>query len=154
MLVLHAGAQAAPAKPNELESADLSREETGERLLTGLRDRVQKILELQIAVHKETVGLAGLNKDSADRARPRNQKVFLALSKNENKLVVAVTGAVGMLESEGSAAAVLEVLQQMREDMKRVQRRLEMGDVGRDTQAVEEDIIETLREMIESLKKG
>ena len=42
----------------------------------------------------------------------------------------------------------------MREDMKTVQRRLGKADVGNVTQAIEEDIIATLKEMIEALKKA
>ena len=59
-----------------------------------------------------------------------------------------------MLEAEGSAVAFPEVFQQVREDMKHVQRRLEIADVADVTQAVEKDIIESLKEMIEALKKA
>ena len=59
-----------------------------------------------------------------------------------------------MLEAEGSAVAFPEVFQQVREDMKHVQRRLEVTDVGAVTQAIEKDIIDTLKEMIEALKKA
>jgi hypothetical protein len=38
--------------------------------------------------------------------------------------------------------------------MRRVQCRVEMGDVGFDTQAIEEGIIDSLKEMVESLKRG
>ena len=58
-----------------------------------------------------------------------------------------------MLEAEGSAVAFPEVFQQVREDMKHVQRRLDVTDVGVVTQAIERDIIASLTEMIEALKK-
>src|SRR5205823_273569 len=64
------------------------------------------------------------------------------------------TKAIDMLQSEGSAVAFPEVFQQVREDMKHVQKRLEGVDTGKVTQAIEEDIISTLKEMIEALKKA
>jgi len=59
-----------------------------------------------------------------------------------------------MLEAEGTAVAFPEVFQQVREDMKIVQRRLELADVAPVTQAIEQDIIDTLKEMVDALKKA
>ena len=59
-----------------------------------------------------------------------------------------------MLEAEGSAVAFPEVFQQVRSDMIVVQKRLGNTDVFKVTQAIERDIIETLKEMIEALKKA
>src|SRR5262249_32529559 len=64
------------------------------------------------------------------------------------------TKAIEMLEAEGSAVAFPEVFKQVREDMKHVQRRLGVIDTGVVTQAIEKDIIDTLKEMIEALKKA
>jgi len=68
--------------------------------------------------------------------------------------VLEASKAIEMLEAEGSAVAFPEVFQQIREDMKHVQRRLDITDVGQVTQAIEKDIIDTLKEMIDALKKA
>ena len=62
--------------------------------------------------------------------------------------------AIEILEAEGSAVAFPEVFQQVRDDMIHVQRRLGVSDVGAVTQTIEQDIIDSLKEMIEALKKA
>ena len=46
-----------------------------------------------------------------------------------------------------------EVFQHLHQDMKQVERFLEAGKVGDPTQNIEIDIIDTLKEMVNSLKK-
>ncbi|GBD36224.1 hypothetical protein HRbin36_01345 [bacterium HR36] len=58
------------------------------------------------------------------------------------------------MQAEGSAVAFAEVLQQVRQDMARVSTRLYKTDPGTETQAIERDIIDMLKEMIEALKKA
>jgi hypothetical protein len=125
-----------------------------ERTLAGFRDRVQAMLDLQTAVHDGTVVLNELSQRAADKKlRPEGRQVVRKLSADEKQLVVEATRAIGLLESEGTAAAFLEVFRELRNDMRRVQRRLELGDVGGDTQALEKDIIDTLKEMVGALSR-
>jgi hypothetical protein len=56
--------------------------------------------------------------------------------------------------TEGSAIAFAEVFLQVRGDMSMVALRLRKTDTGAVTQTIENDIIATLREMIEALKKA
>src|SRR5262249_28679515 len=62
--------------------------------------------------------------------------------------------AIRLIEAEGSAIAFAEVFKQARGDMINVANRLKLNDVGEVTVAIEEDIIATLKEMIEALKKA
>ena len=50
--------------------------------------------------------------------------------------------------------AFAEVFQQVRKDMMGVKNRLARVDTGKVTVTIENDIIETLKEMIEALKKA
>ena len=59
-----------------------------------------------------------------------------------------------LLESEGSAVAFASVLEEVKGDMQAVQKRLAATWVDTDTQAIEENIIQMLKDMIESLKKA
>jgi hypothetical protein len=132
-----------------------TREEELERLLAQLEARCRKMLEMQervLAGTEETYRVVLTNSDKKP-ARPEQLKA-LGLSDNEKDIISEANKAIQMLEEEGSAVAFPEVFQQVREDMKHVQRRLEIADTGEVTQAVEKDIIASLKEMIDALKKA
>jgi hypothetical protein len=131
------------------------REEEMERLLAALQARCERMLAMQIRVYDGTVGLQKAIDTNADKkANRNNQQTSLKLSDDEKDIVVEADKAIAMLEAEGSAVAFPEVFKQVREDMKHVQTRLGVVDSGKVTQAIEEDIISTLKEMIEALKKA
>jgi hypothetical protein len=131
------------------------REEELERLLAALQGRCEKMLAMQIQVQIGTESVFKVVDAQADKKPTRqNQQDSLKLSDNEKDIVTEANKAIEMLEAEGSAVAFPEVFQQVRQDMMHVQRRLEITDVGVVTQAIEKDIIDTLKEMIEALKKA
>ncbi len=68
-------------------------------------------------------------------------------------IVAEANKALQLLEEDGTAVAVPQVLEQCRDDMKAVQARLFKTDVGPFTQQMEEEIIAALKEVIEALKK-
>lgn len=131
------------------------REEELERLLAALQARCEKMLALQVQVQNGTEGIYKVVEGLADKKPNRqNQQDSLKLSDNEKDIVLEATKAIELLEAEGSAVAFPEVFQQVRQDMMHVQRRLEVTDIGLVTQAIEKDIIDTLKEMIDALKKA
>lgn len=77
----------------------------------------------------------------------------LKLAADETAIIKEATKAIAVLEAQGAAVAFPEVFHQLRKDMEIVQRRLMRGDVGRATQDIEQDIIDTLDEMLKSLEK-
>jgi hypothetical protein len=131
------------------------REEELERLLAALQARCEKMLAMQIQVAVGTEGIFRVVETLIDKKPNRqNQQDSLKLSDNEKDIVTEATKAIELLEAEGSAVAFPEVFHQVRQDMMHVQRRLEVTDAGIVTQAIEKDIIDTLKEMIEALKKA
>lgn len=131
------------------------REEELERLLAALQQRCERMLAMQIAVlHGTEQTDKGIKVNPDKKASRKNEQDSLKLSDDEKEIVREADKAIEMLEAEGSAVAFPEVFQQVREDMKHVQRRLGVVDVGVVTQAIENDIIDTLKEMIEALKKA
>jgi len=131
------------------------REEELERLLANLQARCEKMLAMQISVLAGTEQVAKALDASADKKGSRDdQQKSLKLSDDEKEIVLEASKAIELLEAEGSAVAFPEVFHQVREDMKHVQRRLGVVDVGVVTQAIEKDIIDTLKEMIDALKKA
>jgi hypothetical protein len=130
------------------------REEEIERLLANLQARCEKMLAMQQAVLAGTERVSKLIDANADKLANRdNKQDSLKLSDNEGDIVAEASKAIEILEADGSAIAFPEVFQQVREDMKHVQRRLGVTDVGQVTQVIENEIIDTLKEMIEALKK-
>ncbi len=131
------------------------REEELERTLADLLRRCEKMLAMQIHVHNGTKGLDASVQLNMDRQPSRENKAdSLKLSDNEGEIVVEARKAIEVLEAEGSAVAFPEVFHQVRDDMMNVQRRLGIADVGAVTQNIEQDIIDSLKEMIEALKKA
>ncbi len=130
------------------------REEELERLLTELKSRCEKMLAMQIAVLNGTTGVDRAIAANADKKPTRaNIQDSFGLSDEEKKIINEASQAITLLEAEGSAVAFHEAFTQVREDMKHVQRRLGVTDVGKVTQAIEQDIIDTLKEMIKALEK-
>ncbi len=132
-----------------------AREEEMERLLANLQARCEKMLVMQQQVLGGTEGVfKGIEATATKTPDNKHRQDSLKLSDTEKEIVVEATKAIELLEADGSAVAFPEVFQQVREDMKHVQRRLEVVDTGVVTQAIEKDIIESLKEMIEALKKA
>src|SRR5437773_965854 len=112
------------------------------------------MLAMQIAVYEATKRLHGtiLQNEGQKPSRAEDLKAG-ELSGEEGKIVSEANKALQLLEEDGTAVAVPQVLEQCRDDMKVVQARLFKTDVGPFTQQVEEEIIAALKEVIEALKK-
>ena len=131
------------------------REEEIERVLAALQARCEKMLMMQMQVlagTEDTEKLIGRNSDK--KPTRENKLESLKLSDKEKDIVQEANKCIDILEAEGSAVAFPEVFQQIRQDMIHVQKRLELTDVADQTQGIERDIIDTLKEMIEALKKA
>lgn len=131
------------------------REEEIERVLAQLQMRCERMLAMQIEVRDGTVAV---HKDVEARPNKRpdrpDQQTANKLSEREEEIVRECTRAIELLAAEGSAVAFPEVFLQLRDDMQKVAARLRQTDVGPFTQKIENYIIDTLKEMIEALKKA
>ena len=143
------------AKKKLEELLNQMREEELERLLAALQARCERMLAMQTAVLVGTEHVFKSIESVTDKKPSReDQQRSLKLSDDEKEIIVEASKAIEMLEAEGSAVAFPEVFQQMREDMKHVQRRLGVVDTGVVPQGIEQDISTSLKEMIEALKKA
>jgi hypothetical protein len=128
------------------------REEEIERILAALQARCERMLAMQIAVRDGTVGLdKAIDKKEPDREQQQTSNV---LSDREEEIVREANKAIGIIQAEGSAVAFAEVFLQVRGDMTNVAARLRKTDTGVVTQTIENDVIATLQEMVEALKKA
>jgi hypothetical protein len=131
------------------------REEEQERTLAALQQRCERMLQMQIEVYQGTIRVDKAIAENPDKRPTRvNEQRALQLSDREEEIVREASKAIEILEAEGSAVAFPEVFIQVRDDMKNVARRLGKADVSSVTQVIEQDIIATLKEMIEALKKA
>jgi prefoldin subunit 5 len=112
------------------------------------------MLALQIEVRDGTVTLdkdivkAGGKKDVGHAGRSNK------LRDKEDEILREADTALNLIKTEGSAVAFAEVFEQVKKDIANVVVRLGETDTGVVTQRIENDIIETLKEMIEALKKA
>lgn len=152
--------QAALDKLNQAKKAleDLLRqlrEEEIERLLARLEARCRRMLALQIGVRDDTVALDKVIQDNPNSQPTRaDQQASNVLSDREEEIVKEARAGLALLEAEGSAVAFAEVFSQVKGDMETVALRLRKTDTGVVTVTIEDQIIDTLKEMIEALKKA
>lgn len=131
------------------------REEELERLLANLENRISTMLALQIEVYQGTKQLDRVVQQNPDQKPTRgNTQKSQDLSDTEAQIINQADQAIQLLESEGSAVAFPQVLEEVKQDMLAVQRRLDRVIVNEDTQAIEQDIIASLKQMLEALKKA
>jgi hypothetical protein len=131
------------------------REEELRRLLAALEGRCRRMLAMQKEVLEGTIRVETAIAQNPDKKASRSEEQrSLQLSDREQEIVREANKCIELLENEGSGVAFPEVFAQVRDDMMHVQRRLGKADVGVVTQGIEKDIIATLEEMIEALKKA
>ncbi len=130
------------------------REEEMKKLLANVEARCQRMLAMQIDVYQKTKGIDDdVQKNGGTIDQAQRQKA-LGQGETEGQIVVEAEKCLKLLESEGSAVAFAKVLEEVREDMIAVQRRLNTAIVDKDTQTIEENIIAMLKDMLEALKKA
>jgi hypothetical protein len=131
------------------------REEELQRLLAALEARCRRMLEIQLEVYEATLRVEKAISQNPDRVASRSEEQrSLKLSDREMEIVREAKKGLELLEAEGSGVAFPEVFSQVRDDATHVARRLGKADVGQVTQAIEQDIIASLKEMIEALKRA
>lgn len=126
------------------------REEEKGRMLAALEARFQRMLALQLKVYDGTVRLGKVA--AADR-EPRHRAMARDLAGQQDEVEQDAAQTMNLLREEGSAVAFPEAVQQIREDMRLVSRRLADEEAGDLTQAIEKDIIDALEEMIAALQQ-
>ncbi len=129
------------------------REEEMLKLLANLEARCNRMLAMQIEVYQNTKSIHdGIVKNDNQKTNADIQK-SQQQSDREKEIVAEAEKTMKLLETEGSAVAFAQVLQEVMGDMQAVQLRLEKAVVGEDTQTIEQNIIAMLKDMVAALKK-
>lgn len=130
------------------------REEEVEKLLVQLEARLRGMLRVERAV------LAGVGKLAAESAATpaggdRERQLEAARLGREQAAVGAdAAKALVLVRDDGSAVAIPEALEQVRDDATQAAARLDRGDTGETTRGLVQDIVANLEEMLAALEKA
>ena len=153
LAALSASAQPSQYESNDRPTVNAISEQEREKPLAEIAGRIQKMLDLQIVISNETKRLSTDIEGTDDkRPRPKDREAALKLAEKQQVIVSEASKAIDLLAAEGSSVAFVNVFRLLREDMKSVQRRLAICDVGIGNQASEQEVIDNLQMMIEALK--
>ena len=127
------------------------REEEVERLLVQLETRIRSMLRAERAV------LAGAEKLAAEpRERGGRERELEAVRLGREQTAIGndATKALTLVRDDGSAVAIPQALEQIRDDSLQAAGRLAKGDVGGTTRGILNDLVASLEEMLAALEKA
>jgi len=126
------------------------REEEVERVLVQLAARVRQMLKVEVAVR------SGVGEAVADDGLTGRERELEAarLGREQAKVGAAARRALALLRDDGSAVAIPQALEQVRDDSDEVARRLERGDLGSSTRGLLDDLVVALEEMLAAVERA
>ncbi len=132
------------------------RQELQDEVLRALEERFGGMLAKQKAITTKTKRVERLRKQAltADGGLPSNLKDRCGkLAVGEFKLAAEASGALKLLEEEGTTAVFPDLVAELRDDLRRVGRKLQRFQTGISTNAAQKEIEETLKMLIEALRQ-
>ncbi len=127
------------------------REQEVERLLVQLETRLRAMLRAEKAVLAAAERIAA--EPAADRERERELEAA-RLGREQTAIGADAVKALTLVRDDGSAVAIPEALEQVRDDATQAAARLGRGDVGATTRGIIQDIVASLEEMVAALEKA
>lgn len=127
----------------------LRKEERAE-MLKDLEVRFRELASKQRALNTSTIEVDQIGRDKFTRA----EELKLAdLSVKQNALGEQAAGCVHILDEEGTTIAFPRIVDQITADMKQVAQRLGELQSGELTQTIQREILDTLEQMLDAIKK-
>ncbi|MFM7041348.1 MAG: hypothetical protein ACKO35_04040, partial [Planctomycetaceae bacterium] len=127
------------------------REQEVERLLVRLEARVRDMLRIEKGLVTETRRLAVDPRPPTDRSR---QLEAGRLGREQAEVGTAATRALAVVRDDGTAVAVPQALEPVRDDAEQAASRLARGDTGAATTGIQEDIVAGLEELLGALERA
>ena len=126
------------------------REEEKEMMLASLEARFQRMLLAETAIHEGTVGVAATpQKDWLDLNYGRCRE----LSQQQSELTQECAQTVNLLREDGTSVAIVIAVEDIEADMSSVSGWMQEYKVGELTQSVQKDILDSLKQLIETTQK-
>jgi hypothetical protein len=130
------------------------REEEVEKLLVQLEARLRGMLRAEktvLAGVEKLVAESAASQPGADRER---QLEAARLGRDQAAVGVDAAKALVLVRDDGSAVAIPEALEQVRDDATQAAARLGRGDAGETTRGIVQDLVANLEEMLGALEKA
>ena len=120
-----------------------------ERLLVQLEARVREMLRAERGVQSAADALAA----GASAGRER-ELAAATLGRDQEAVGAAATKALALVRDDGTAVAIPQALEQIRDDAQQAAARLARGDVGGTTRGIVGDLVAGLEELLAALEKA
>jgi hypothetical protein len=137
------------AKVELEETLDQLRREQQEEMLAGLEQRFRAMLIEQQAINATTTEMDG-RKDSWTRSDSLN---LASLSEKQSALGGEVAKALNILVEEGTSVVFPQIVEQVRDDMAEVAKRIGEKQTGMVTRGIQGQIVEALEELIGAIEQ-
>ncbi len=128
------------------------REEEQLMLLDAIERRLTRMLQKQTALFKETISLDLRLRDSKQPTRADTDK-SRQIAEGEGDLATEAEKLLELLREEGTTIVIPDVVDDMRKDLDMLAARLLKLDAGAYVQQVQQDVIATLKELIEVIQE-
>jgi ClpP class serine protease len=126
------------------------RKEEREETLRDLEARFRDMLLKQRPINEGTAALDQVGRENFKRAE---QLQLADLATNERALSEQAATCLHILDEEGTTVAFPRVVSQLSQDMGTVADRLAGAEVGTLTQTIEQEIVDTLEQLLDAVKK-
>ena len=127
------------------------REEEIERLLVKLEARIRDMLRAERMILR---GVEQLSNETATTSKRERELESTRLGSEQNVITANITRALTLVRDDGSAVAIPEALQQIREDSSLAADRLKRSDYGSFTQGIVEGLVGSLEELLSALERA
>ena len=127
------------------------REEEIERLLVKLEARIRDMLRAERLILR---GVQQLANETAATTRRERELESTRLGSEQTVITADITRALTLVRDDGSAVAIPEALQQIREDSALAADRLKRSDYGSFTQGIVESLVTSLEELLSALERA
>jgi hypothetical protein len=127
------------------------REQEVERLLVQLETRVREMLKAERLVRSAAEKLAAEAAAAADRER---ELEAARLGREQAAIGTDAAKALLLVRDDGSAVAIPQALEAVRDDAAQAAARLSRGDVGGTTRGILADLVTSLEELLAALEKA
>lgn len=136
------------------ELTNVNRTRRGKKL-RDLLARVKAMLRMQLAIRDGIDNLyleIRLTRDEIPTVK--HQARANELSREQTVSLREAESALKLLEEDGTGVAFIESMGQIKKDMGSVALRLDVYDVGKLTQKIADDVVESLKDMVQALEKA
>ncbi len=139
------------AKQQIQQKIDQLKRELQQQKLADLEKKFKDMLTKQQAVNRRTIELDAIPREQWKR---REQLNAVEQGRQQRSLGELADVCLGILREDGTTTVLPQLVEYLRDDMLAVAERLADSKVGQRTQAVEEDIVATIEDILDAIEQN